>query len=141
MEPEDVVAASTRPSIAGRYTRLMFDGDERKYETWEVKFLAYMRLRKLRDVILPPPDTAVSDDKNAGAFAELIQFLDDKSLSLAMRDAADDGKRALEMLRQHYAGTSKPRIITLYTELTSLSKHADESVTDYIIRAEKQLQH
>jgi len=54
-----------------------------------------------------------------------------------MRDAAGDGKRALEMLRQHYAGTSKPRMITLYSELTSLSKHADESVTDYIIRAEK----
>jgi len=68
---------------------------------------------------------------------ELIQFLDDKSLSLVMRDAADDGIKALEILRQHYAGMGKPRIITLYTELTSLSKCTNESVTDYVIRDEK----
>jgi len=89
---EDSLSISTGygPSIAGRYARLMFDGDECKYETWEVKFLAYMRLRKLRDVILPPPNTE--------AFAELIQFLDHKSLSLVMHDAADDGIKALVAL-------------------------------------------
>ena len=121
---------------AGRYARLIFDGDERKYESWEVKFLGYMRLLKLRDTILPPSGTDVDADKNAEAFAELIQFLDDKSLSLVMRDAMDDGKKALEILRQHYASSSKPRIISLYTELTSLVKRSDESVTDYVIRAE-----
>ena len=31
-----------------RYGRLLFDGDERKYEQWEVKFVGYMRLRKLK---------------------------------------------------------------------------------------------
>ena len=119
-----------------RYARLMFDGDERKYEQWEVKFLGYMRLQKLKDVILPAPDADVDAAKNEEAFAELIQFLDDKSLSLVMRDAMDDGKKALEILRQHYAGSGKPRIISLYTELTSLVKRSDESVTDYVIRAE-----
>jgi len=53
-----------------------------------------------------------------------------------MRDARDDGKKALEILRAHYAGSGKPRIIALYTELTSLVKHPNESVTDYVIRAE-----
>ena len=95
-----------------------------------------MRLRNLKDIILPPPNTEVDVDKNAEAFAELIQFLDDKSLSLIMRDAADDGKKALQILRQHYAGCNKPRIISLYTELTTLAKRSDESVTDYVIRAE-----
>ena len=33
----------------GRYARLCFDGDERHYEQWEVKFLVYMRLQKLKD--------------------------------------------------------------------------------------------
>ena len=121
-EPEHDIATGYGPS-AGGYARLIFDGDERKYDTWEVKFLAYMRLLKLKNVILP--------------LAKLVQFLDDKSLSLVMRDAADDGKKALEILRQHYAGTGKPQIITLYTELTSLLKRAGESVTDYVIRAEK----
>ena len=74
--------------------------------------------------------------KNEEAFAELIQFLDDKSLSLVMRDAVDDGRKALRILRQHYAGSGKPRIISLYTELTSLIKLPSETVTDYVIRAD-----
>ena len=31
----------------------MFDGDESKYELWEVKFLGHMRLQKLYDVVIP----------------------------------------------------------------------------------------
>ena len=120
----------------GRYARLCFDGDERHYEQWEVKFLGYMRLQKLKDTILPPEGAEIDNDKNEEAFAELIQFLDEKSLSLIMRDARDNGKKALEILRAHYAGSGKPRIIALYTELTSLNKHANESVTDYVIRGE-----
>ena len=125
-----------RRDIPGRYGRLLFDGDERKYEQWEIKFLGYMRLQKLRDTIVASDEDEVSDDKNAEAFAELIQFLDDKSLSLIMRDAVDDGRKALKILRGHYAGTGKPRIISLYTELTSLVKSLHETVTDYVIRAE-----
>jgi len=52
-----------------------------------------------------------------------------------MRDATDDGRKA-PILRAHYDGTGKPRAISLYTELTSLVKSANESVTDYVIRAE-----
>ena len=74
--------------------------------------------------------------KNEETFAELIQFLDDKSLALVMRDARDDGRKALKILRAHYAGTGKPRIISLYTELTSLVKLEHETVTDYVIQAE-----
>ena len=119
-----------------KYSRLIFDGDERKYEQWEVKLLGYMRLQKLRDTILAADEDEIDDDKNAEAFAELIQFLDDKSLSLVMRDAADDGRQALKILRSHYASPSTPRVISLYTELTSLVKRSDETVTDYVIRAD-----
>ena len=70
------------------------------------------------------------------AFAELIQFLDDRSLSLVTRDAYDDGRKALHILKEHYAGKDKPRIISLYTELTSLSKLSTDSVTDYVIKGE-----
>eukprot|EP00795_Rhopilema_esculentum_P006613 gene6613-12151_t len=94
-----------------------------------------MKLRNLKTTILSDED--VNPSKNEEAFAELIQFLDDKSLSLIMRDAVDDGRNALKILRAHYAGTGKPRIISLYTELTSLIKSPEESVTDYVIRAEK----
>jgi hypothetical protein len=53
-----------------------------------------------------------------------------------MRDAMDNGRKALAILRQHYAGAGKPRIISLYTELTSLVKAPEETVTDYVLRAE-----
>ncbi|XP_028310197.1 uncharacterized protein LOC114467885 [Gouania willdenowi] len=132
-----------RKDVGGRWSRLCFDGDEKNYELWETKFLAHLRLLSLKSTII---NEAPSDDeegaeadaeKNEDAYAELIQVLDDKSLSLVMRDATDDGRKALKILREHYAGKGKPRVISLYTELTSLQKAVNESVTDYVIRAEK----
>jgi hypothetical protein len=100
-----------------------------------------MRLQKLHDVIDPPPDeegkeVVVDAAKNADAFAELIQCLDDRSLALVMRDAKNKGKEALKILKDHYLSKGKCRIISLYTELTSLIKGEAESVTDYMLRAE-----
>ena len=115
----------------------MFDGDENKYELWEVKFLGYMRLQKLYKIFIPSSDEEeLSEAKNADAFAELVQCLDDRSLVLVIREAKDDGRKALTVLREHYQGKGKPRIISLYTELTSLKKAENETITDYIIRAE-----
>ena len=124
------------PSRESRWSRLIFDGNESNYELWEAKFLAHMRLLKLKDTILPSEEEA-NATKNEECYAELIQCLDDTSLSLVMRDATDDGRKALQILRDHYANQGKPRIITLYTELTSLEKALHETVTDYLIRAEK----
>jgi hypothetical protein len=126
------------PTGYGCRNRLVFDGDERKYEPWEVTFLAFMRIQKLHAALTVKDPTKVTDfdSKNAEAYAELVQLLDDRSLSLIIRDAADDGQGVLQILRNHYLPKGKPRLITLYTELTSLVKAKDESVTDYLIRAE-----
>ena len=126
---------------ASRYPRLAFDGDERKYELWETKMLGQFHLLGLKDTVLSLTEpTGDQRDayvkKNADAYAEMILLLDDKSLSLIMRDAPNDGRKALKILRGYYAGKGKPRIINLYTTLTSLQKGNDESVMDYIIRAE-----
>ena len=113
--------------------RMIFDGNPDKYELWEVKFIGHLRLQNLNSIL-----TADSPDReiNANAIAELVQLLDDRSLSLIMRDAKDDGKKALEILREHYLGTSKPRVISLYTELTILKFLPGENITDFLIRAE-----
>ena len=133
------------PSHAGqRWVRLLFDGDEKSYELWETRFLAHMELRRLREVVLEDPEideddeAALAEDeaKNGEAYAELVQCLDNKSLSLVMRDARRDGRKALKILREHYAGKDKPRVVSLYCELSSLHKTSNETVTDYIIRAE-----
>ena len=119
--------------------QLRFDGDESKYELWETKMLAYMKLKKLKTVILPAENhlaAAVSNDKKKEAYSELILLLDERSQNLIMRDAKDDGRKALEILRQHYAGHGKQRIISLYITLTSLKKYSDQDLTDYILKAE-----
>ena len=58
----------------------------------------------------------------------------ERSLSLVMRDAKDNVGEALRKLRAHYNGSGKPRIITLYNQLTTLKISYSESITDYIIR-------
>ena len=95
-----------------------------------------MRLHKLNDVILAKKEPKEGDvERNTDAFAQLIQCLDDRSLSLVMRDAKDDGRKALKILRNHYMGKSKPCVLALYTELTSLQKGHDECITDYVLHA------
>ena len=55
--------------------------------------------------------------KNADVYAELIhiQLLDDRSLAL-MRDAKDDGKKALQILKEHYMSQGKPNLQPLKKE-------------------------
>ena len=68
-------------------------------KNWEIKFLGYMQLQKLKDTITAAEDTEIDAAKNEEVFTELIQFLDDKSLALKMRDAQDDGSKALKILK------------------------------------------
>ena len=92
-------------SCGPRTSRPVFEGKEDGYELWEVKFLSYMRIQKLIDTILPVEDGGVSDntlvqEKNAEALAELSLCLDDKILTLIFRDAKDEGRKALKILRK-----------------------------------------
>ena len=98
--------------------------------------LAYMKSAKLKDVILPESTTIASAEQLDDAFSKLVPFLDDRSLRLVLRDAKDNGRKALGILREHYAGSGSQRILSLYTTLTSLQKQSSESLTDYILRAE-----
>ena len=61
--------------------------------------------------------------------------MDKRSLSLVMCDAKNYEREALRILRAHYAESRKPRIISLYNQLTTLKKSHSESINDYIIRA------
>ena len=116
--------------------RLYFDGDEAKYEQWEMKLLVYMKVRKLKGCIDPDSTTIHDADTKELAFAELVPFLDSRSLALIMRDAKNDGRKAMTILRNHYSGTGKQRVISLWNVPTTLQKQTNETLTDYIIRAE-----
>ena len=116
-------------------SRPTFNGNESNFEIFEIKFLSYLRLCGLYNVT-QDTDSENDEELNAEVFAELIQCLDDRSINLIIRDARDNGRKALEILSLHYRPKGKARVITLYTELTSLQKNGVESVTDYVVRAE-----
>ena len=114
-----------------------FDGDEKNFELWETRIMGYMRIKKLHDVFADlDTERNIAADKNALAFAELIQFLDERSLALIIRDAKDNGRKAFKILKEHYQSSGKPRMISLYTQLGTLKMSHDEDVTDYILRGE-----
>ena len=84
-----------------RAAKLFFDGDESKYKLWEMKFFRYLRIQHLHQIVLLPTDQSNDIDfveKNTTVFAELIQYLDDKNLSLVIKDAWDNGRKALTIL-------------------------------------------
>ena len=56
----DPTGYGSRVASGGRFARLLFDGDERKFEQWLVNFLGYMRLQSLKDTILPADPAAPS---------------------------------------------------------------------------------
>lgn len=76
----------------GTSSRLFFDGDSSKYEQWETKFFAYMRVKEMRDAVDPESRTILSQSMKEKGYAELIQLLDDRSLNLVMKDGCDDGR-------------------------------------------------
>ena len=89
----------------------VFTGDGEQYEMWELRFRAFLRLHKLHKVV--ESDEEILVDQNAEVYANLVQVLDDKSLNLIIRDAQNDGRKGLKILKEHYLGSSKPRIISL----------------------------
>jgi hypothetical protein len=59
---------------------VVFDGNEGKYDLWEVTFLSFMRIHY---VFVPSEGEKELDEaRDANSFAELVQFLDDRSLFL-----------------------------------------------------------
>ena len=111
-----VSMASRNSTGYGPQAQLMFDGDEQHWDQWECRFLAYMKLRKLKYVVAS--EAPASADKKEEAYSELVQYLDERSLNLVMRDAADDGRKAMNILRQHYAGRGTQRVLSLYATLS-----------------------
>ena len=88
-------AVSTKHRI--HRSRPIFNGDESNFEIFEVKFVSYLRLCGLYNVT-QNSNSENDEELNAEVFAELIQCLDDRSINLIIRDARDNGRKALRRL-------------------------------------------
>ena len=53
---------------SSRYSRLYFYGDPDEYEQWEEKFMGYLKIKKLKDIVTST-DGTVDDDKNEEVYA------------------------------------------------------------------------
>ncbi len=66
---------------SSRWSRLVFDGDEKNYELWKMKFLGHLWLQGLKDTILKEPSVGEGEEpvdnraKNAEAYTELIWMM------------------------------------------------------------------
>ena len=98
------------PSTLPLRNSLMFTGKEENYDIWVTRFLGYMAIKDLKKTILPSTSEA-DTGKNEKAYAELVLWLDETSLSIIMNDAKDRGRDALRLLRDQYRGSGKPRIL------------------------------
>ncbi|XP_061744499.1 zinc finger protein 182-like isoform X2 [Nerophis ophidion] len=111
--------------VGRRGKSLCFDGDEKNYESWETKFVEHLGQLGLKAALLSEPQDNKDDvQKNEDVYAELIQVLDDKSLSLIMIEAEDDGRRALKILRDYYA-ESQEEIPSEMQELNSSGRQKE----------------
>ena len=112
-----------------RTAKLFFDNNESTYGLWEVKFLGYLRIQHLHQMVLSPTDQSDDMDfveKNAIVFTNIWTT---RVCHLIMRVARDNGRKAWGILWEHYLSKGKPKVISLYTELTSLRRLESASIS------------
>ena len=81
-----------------------------------LKFVAYLRLKKLHAVL----DETITDAN-----------VNVKKMQKYLRLWFNFGRKAIKILQDHYLGSSKPQIISLYSELKSLKFNGAEIITAY----------
>ena len=80
MSSDTVTGYGPSSNPSNQWQHLCFNGDERKFDQWEIRILGYLRIKKLKDVVCPAdPENLPQDDatNNELAFAEICQFLDE----------------------------------------------------------------
>eukprot|EP00794_Sanderia_malayensis_P017214 gene17214-18935_t len=123
----------------GPRSRIYFNGEAESFSIWKTRFTNYLYTldKGIHDAIAGEEEGDDFEEYNRQAYAELVQVLDERSLQLVMNDAANDGQAAFQILKNHYASIEKPRVLTLYEELTTIKMGSDEDIADYTIRAER----
>ena len=78
----------------------------------------------------------IFEKKQLHIWYELVQALDKKSV-LFLRPYKGNGNKAWDVLRKKFKSFERPRLQKLISELTNLKKKSNETVIDYLTRAEE----
>jgi len=123
-----------------RLEKLTFSGREEDFPFFAEQFEARMILLKLGDVLNGSDgEESFSEEvseRQQLVWCELIMCLDRKSV-LMLRSYKGDGKAAWKALCDRFKSLERPRIQKLLTKLLNLKMEANESVIDYLLRAEE----
>ena len=94
---------------------LYFNGDPESFPIWETRLVNHLYTvdKKVQDAITGENEGDDFAESNRRAYAELAQVLDERSLQLIMHGTRNDGKAAFKILKDHYASTEKPQILSL----------------------------
>ena len=127
------ISSGYAPNILG-IERPKFDGNPSNYIEWDTRFKNYLRRLKLAHVL---KEENPNEDQNADVFMELIDCIDGTSLRLVNNAAAGNGKKAFEILSNHYLGTEEFRVRNVLTEFMSMKHSSKESITQYCGRIDE----
>ena len=113
---------------------LQLSGEEDDFAYRSEKFKGYMLTKKLRGQLLGN-DTSNNDEKYNN-WAELVPFLDKRSIMMLKSECKGNGPEAWKRLSAHSSSSETPRVMNMLEKLTSLSLKPTEEMTDYLIIAE-----
>ena len=138
----------TNRTVQSKLETLLFSGKDEDFEYFAERFEARLHLLKLRTVLLDQENLPEETDANFASeqnklkekqfeiWCELVQCLDRKSLSL-VKTAKPSGTQAWKLLQDCFKSRQRPRIHQLLNKLTNLKMYSQESMRDYLMRAEE----
>ena len=119
--------------MSGSQTKPLFPGRDEDFMSFMEQFEARMYGAKLHKV-LNGTITGTADQKEE-LWYELVQCLDKKSIML-IRSKKGDGAETWKVLKSRFKSSERPRIQNLFTNLINISMGQNETVVDYLSRAE-----
>ena len=97
---------------------LQFSGGKDDFAYWSEKFEGYMHTKKVRGKLLGTD--ASNDDEKYSIWAELVQYLDKRSILMLKSECKRNGPEAWKRLSAHFSSSETPRVMNLLEQQTSL---------------------
>jgi len=119
---------------------LTFSGREEDFEFFSERFEARLAgLKLVKYLTMFEPTGSLRQDKldafHTDIWYELVQCVDRKSLKI-IRSEKPNGALAWQKLLQHFKSSERPRLHQLFFKMTNLKLLPNESIHDYLTRAE-----
>ena len=119
----------------------VFEGKSEDLEWWLAKAMVYLTKHHPEQAKCAKAGT-VDDLKkidkwqeaNEGLYNFFIETLDKKTGKLIIREAKDDGYKALRVIKDHHVGCVKNNGMLALFELVTIAMKPDQTLTDYQIK-------